>query len=690
LANLLPGMNLLYATYGHNHLAAFLILILPSSWWLAIKMAKKGKSWWWIPPVIFTLSLITSFGRVAVIIGFMQFLWIWKILSKQHLIKKQLQQPFKLISLLFTTVLIVKIVFSVANLAYPEFVCPVPIIEKQLCKPISSDARPEYWRWAIEVTKESPWIGTGPGTFGAAAKKHYLSPYSPSSHAHNAFLQNFAEMGLLGGGIFVILIFSLWWQAKKNLDNSVWDWRQAIFLGMTAIYVDVLLDFDWDFVGLLGLTILFLALLIRENHSENKRLPNTSWLKKLGIGFYFSAIMFLMTLTGLYLYTDGLIRNNQAQTAFDFFPYFHWHLKVYEKDPSLNDIQHQKLFKIYQSYPNFYSEWITLQSDEGRQQELRERWFEIDPFAAADNGKLVEFYLNNQDWVQVDNWLSAEQELLVLATNSGRSLEYGRKLILNERELILAKNYLENGEPERALRWLEIVSSNDPDWNHKQQLGELLIETGNKLSVLDVQKTVNSYNLAKENVPWILSSSELWFEEQKLSEMDESKLVEYLLAVSYWEDENLGWKDNHQFQQIAAERFLVANDWPNLVQLLELVDWSWHDYQWRKELAYEVVLEIDELVEQRDYQQALILLQTIHNFLPDNYWFFIQPANLMLVGGDDDRAQEFFNQCLVEFEDKIGAVHGDCFYELQALEVGFPNRDRYFQVSKIIHGELRP
>ena len=450
LAGLLPGMNLLHATYGHNHLAALLLLLIPLSWWLASEYAKAGQSfWWWFLPMAFTLGLLTSFGRVAVVIGLIQFLFIFRLLQKNNLVKKyRLNFILKTLLGLFLIVLIGKVFFSVATIVKPNFVCPVPSLEKQLCKSVKVESRPKYWQWAVEIVKDKPWLGSGPGTFGMASKKHHLIPYGSTNYAHNAFLQALAEMGLIGGGLFAILMFGLLYLAWRSLEKkSQWSWRQATFLGISAIYLDVLFDFDWDFVGIFGITVILLALLIRDRIDKSAKITKKSLSNFFKTG-YFILIFALISLAGLYLYTDYLTRSDQVQQAFQFFPYFHWHRKIYETDLSLDDQNKQKLFKIYAAQPDIYFTKLSQAKDEKQRQQIKEQWFEIDPWSVV-NQDLISYYLAQQEWAQAEKWI---EQVYQLWTQAKDSVSYEQKIKLSGQMLELADGLYKESQVDQLVK----------------------------------------------------------------------------------------------------------------------------------------------------------------------------------------------------------------------------------------------
>jgi O-antigen ligase len=96
----------------------------------------------------------------------------------------------------------------------------------------STAARLDYWRAAAQTTAAHPLFGTGPGTF----QRPYAQIKSPDSEmarlAHNDYLEQFSDSGLIGGLTYAAWIFLALAAAGKKL------WRHgdaltfALFAGL--------------------------------------------------------------------------------------------------------------------------------------------------------------------------------------------------------------------------------------------------------------------------------------------------------------------------------------------------------------------------------------------------------------------------------------------------------------------------
>lgn len=69
----------------------------------------------------------------------------------------------------------------------------------------SLDARTDYWRGAIAIIKDHPWVGTGPGTFGSIYPKYKTALTEEAQAVHNSFLQMWSDSGVLAFLAFAAL-----------------------------------------------------------------------------------------------------------------------------------------------------------------------------------------------------------------------------------------------------------------------------------------------------------------------------------------------------------------------------------------------------------------------------------------------------------------------------------------------------
>ena len=107
----------------------------------------------------------------------------------------------------------------------------------------SAGARFDYWRAAAQTTATHPGFGTGPGTF----QRPYAQLKSPESEmarlAHNDFLEQFSDSGILGGLTYAAWIFLALAAAGKKLWRSEDRFSFAIFVGLLGWFAQGLGEF---------------------------------------------------------------------------------------------------------------------------------------------------------------------------------------------------------------------------------------------------------------------------------------------------------------------------------------------------------------------------------------------------------------------------------------------------------------
>lgn len=380
VAKLLPSMNLIFHTFGHNHLAAWLLVVLPVSWGLDKKWSNDSQLINWIInglPYLLMVFLFASFGRVAVMIGFGQLLlisfWDGRFRNRKY-------WAAILISLF---IVVVKVGLSLLPALIPNYTCPVSFMQQQLCKSISVEYRPKYWQQAVTSMQNYPWVGYGPGTFNLISKKYQQLEGENTAYAHNAFLQTAAELGFLGGAVFLILMLYLLWLATKSQQwrGKQLGFHQFLIIGLVAIYLDVLFDFDWSFVGLLGTTLFILGFLINSKKERVKLLAAHQPLFARFI-FYF-LISAQLLISGGYLGIDTLIRFGRVSTAVNIFPYFLSHFYLFADSDQLNVEQQNRIYQIYANDPNILATKIFSSWPDSRKSKYYYQFFAINPWQAV-------------------------------------------------------------------------------------------------------------------------------------------------------------------------------------------------------------------------------------------------------------------------------------------------------------------
>lgn len=230
LAGFLPPMSLLYATYGHNHLADLLLFIFP------IVIAQQS----WFLLILFTIGIMFTYARgVWLLLIFYLLFLVWK---SKNIIMRRVS--------LFVAAATVGALLLVSLRGIPTQ------------KPsLLEDGRWEYWRQATEAIKERPFFGSGPGTFFLQSKRLQARPSSYSWFAHSAPLQIAVETGMVGLAIF---LFPFWLIFRKSQPNP-------LLLGVGLVLVYSFYEFTLDYTVMWLLVWAALGTLTKHNTQDRNK-----------------------------------------------------------------------------------------------------------------------------------------------------------------------------------------------------------------------------------------------------------------------------------------------------------------------------------------------------------------------------------------------------------------------------------
>lgn len=122
-----------------------------------------------------------------------------------------------------------------------------------LYKP-SVSIRGHYWRTAVEMFKENPFVGIGVDRYGAYFREFREVDYAlnygwqiTSSNAHNTFLQFFATGGILLGFSYLLLMFYVFKCAVQNIkffDGSEKLFVASLFAGWVSFQAQSIISID--------------------------------------------------------------------------------------------------------------------------------------------------------------------------------------------------------------------------------------------------------------------------------------------------------------------------------------------------------------------------------------------------------------------------------------------------------------
>ena len=154
----------------------------------------------------------------------------------------------------------------------------------QLTKDTSLKRREAIWGFTALMIKDNPVLGSGLGTFKYNSlpyqaqffdqgENRRLYPYGIADKVHNEYLQLWAELGIIGLGIFLWLVITYFNYGIKLLKRLKDEYKQGIAVGLmggvVAVLIDAIFGFPLHLPATLVLFWLFIGLIVSLNHSEN-------------------------------------------------------------------------------------------------------------------------------------------------------------------------------------------------------------------------------------------------------------------------------------------------------------------------------------------------------------------------------------------------------------------------------------
>ncbi len=302
LGSLLPPTNVLYPTYGHNHLNALLLLLYPLAWLFAVRIRSVYA---WFIVSIFTVGFIISFGRTALWIAVLQVAALFVYFSfytKQGLPKNILfrMSGAVILCLIIFTLLMLPTTHTLTAFKQ-EYLCSgqVPMkVQQLMCKDMLLENRVLYWKQAIRAFFDYPLYGYGPGTFGLISTKYRQLPQLKTLYAHNGFLEIFAQSGLIAGvtwlGFWCAVVIQGSRSVRKYEDTAIREQKSALLLGVVGILCNCFFDYDWQVFPTLILSTICAALLLKEQTRPQTVQKDQCWLRKTYVVLGFLVLIFVL------------------------------------------------------------------------------------------------------------------------------------------------------------------------------------------------------------------------------------------------------------------------------------------------------------------------------------------------------------------------------------------------------------
>ncbi len=424
--DIFPGMNLLVRNYGHNHYVAFLLLMIPIFWWQFLfkgerKTNTKETNLLIIILLISSyLLIILSLARLALLISLIQLILIF-FTNKKAFASLENNNFIRIIGKTFIfTFLSIGILFLFLSIPFNkngESFCPLVFTNKEICKPLLENYRLVYWKKAILIFKQNPYFGVGLKNFGFANRQFPIKDQQVTSYAHNIFLHNLAECGILVGGFFIFFVFYIFHRSFVLIKSDNEHLYKFLWLAASASLLNAMFDFDWNFFVIFTLTLIFLAMILREDHHNRVDLK-TKFYKK-----YYIFILIITAFFAIYsFFAQVLYRFNKSGLIVKYLPYSDRQVRLLLNDRKLSYENFMTLYPLYKYDTEFLFRFFSIASvNPDKRAILQIEYADLDPSSFINN---VEF--DQYDYRTADLLANKYIEVLVKYNflNNGIFLNY--------------------------------------------------------------------------------------------------------------------------------------------------------------------------------------------------------------------------------------------------------------------------
>jgi len=358
------------------------------------------------------------------------------------------------------------------------------------------------WKFTTLMIKDNPLLGSGIGTYKYNSLRYQarfleqgenrsIYPSIFATKAHNEYLQLWAELGIVGLGIFIWLIISYFYYGlrfiKRVIKRVKNRYKQGIIIGLMGAVVAVLIDSIFGFPLHLPATIvlfwLALALTIvtiksevngEEVNASKKGSKQISWFKPLLYIIIILLTIFLcvtvsrpfIARTYWYYGNKELEKNKDVNKA----------IKMYEEalkwDPYLGEVYYQMgrtlqnrgIYSIALEYSEKAEEYV---DHTDLPQDLTSLYLKINLFdkAAIELKQAISYQEDEKSMVPMYNQLGAIYSRLKNYKQAEMAFKNALKIDFNfvNSHYGLATVYLQQNRSEEALQELQKVIELAPD-----------------------------------------------------------------------------------------------------------------------------------------------------------------------------------------------------------------------------------
>jgi O-antigen ligase len=253
------GRQQVFGLFGNvNFFAEYLIIPLPIAVSLFFASQNKfNKTLLLITILAMGTSLTVTFTRSSYL-GFGVSLIFMFLLCLACRGKNFIKENKIFFIIILVTIIIITLLFVIPNPLNKSGTIIYKIKSRILVSQLIQNSytiksRISNWKFTTLMIKDNPLLGSGIGTYKYNSLRYQarfleqgqnrsIYPYIFAAKAHNEYLQLWAELGIVGLGIFIWLIISYFHYGLRFIKRVKNRYKQGIIIGLMGAVVAVLID----------------------------------------------------------------------------------------------------------------------------------------------------------------------------------------------------------------------------------------------------------------------------------------------------------------------------------------------------------------------------------------------------------------------------------------------------------------
>ncbi len=455
IETILPRLNYLYSSFGHNHLSTAMALLLPFIWMRALSVS-EDRSKTYIGLGLWLVLLVgMMLGRVAILVVLftLAILIFWQ---RRSVMAQQLRQ-YWIVLVVFLSILLGFKQWLVST-GTEKWLCTQDVWKQSFCQDSQSELRWHYWQQAWEVGKNNWLIGAGPGTFSMTSKSVMSFFGQNTAFAHQWLLGTFAENGVIGVIAYVVLFGSfivIWWKRRQLILG------QACGLSIVSLLVLSSVDFDNQLFVIWIFFLTLVGLCVRHPRQSQINSSANNQLFLIFVQVLGGSLLLMSVLTTASLILFKYFGPTMGLKIWPFLPIQPNMLTQLPESP-----WDAELLSIYRNHPDMLLVISGLQQPENTKQTLK-LVAQLDPWRGLAANQLADMRaqsLNDYETEITYYWQKVHQAQL-----SGNELTAEHKLWFADNVYYLSKRLFESNQLHASGVWLVRAQQVDP-WVLSTQL----------------------------------------------------------------------------------------------------------------------------------------------------------------------------------------------------------------------------